>query len=663
MVSWFAMQDNAAFAFCLAPFGPAAQEITMLRAVSSRRGLIPLLLVFAFACEGGSKPMEPQPQGITIALSATSLEITQGASATATVTLTRTGTFTGAVTIAAETLPNGVTAADVTIPAGQTSAQVTFNATASAPTLTGTARLRATGTGVDAATANLSLTIRAKAGNPGGFTMALASPTRTIAQGASDSVALNITRTGDFAGAVNLTASGAPAGLTVTLNPASAGGNQAWVRVGAGGTVAAGTYPLTIRGTATGVTEQTATLNVTVTAVQSAGNVTWRFCPLFGRPVWLAFQDGNGAWTAVTGANDTYSFQINSGRGGVAYVLPEANNGAGVEVFYGTLADLQARGQELCGNLTGEPKSVNVSVSGIGGTDMAFTTLGRGLLTFNLATPATQTTNNATPGTIDYVGARNTLSLQGISAVYTLSGLMIVRNQNPAAGSTVSFNFAQAVAPAEASVNIGNLLGETAIVTTAYYTANNTFATLSVSGAGSTASTQSFRGFPANLQQDGDLHFMNVTAMQNVQDPQHMRNVSTYFKTVANKQLTLGGPLNPPTVTQVATAPYRRARISFEKPADYGRFWYAQFQQSTAPTRRWQIQMTTGYHNSNNAIALEMPDLSAAGFNTTWALRAEQTGWALLTAGWDGVGGVNSAPFAENTLYKSATRSGLITLN
>lgn len=638
----------------------------MLR-VSRYRTLAPLLLlVTSFGCKETAAPPTSVDQGIAITLSASTLEVVQGESTTAIVTLSRTGAFSGAVTVEPESLPTGVTADAVTIPAGQTSAQMSFAATPTAPTLTGTIRLRATGTGVEPATATASLTVRAKPGNPGptgGFTLSLAAATMTLAQGAADSISVDIARTGDFEGAVNLSVNGAPDGITATPSSASIAGNQAWVRVNAAGTAAAGTYTLTIQGSASGATAQSTTLNLTITAVQSSGNVTWRFCPLYGRPVWFAVQDGNGPWTAVSGTGDTYSFQINADRGGVAYVLPQDNDGAGVEVFYGTLADLQARGQEICGSITGEPKSATVSVSGLGPTDMALTTLGRGLLTFNFATPTTQTTSNVTPGTIDYVGARNSLSLQGTSATYTLTGLLIVRNQNPASGSTVSFNFANAVTPAQGSVTIANLLGESAIVTNAYYTPNNTFATLSVSGTGSTATVQTYYGFPANVQQDGDLHFLNVTAMPNVLDPTNMRNVSLFFKTIANKQVTLGAPLSTPVVTQTATAPYRRARMSFDKPADYGRFWLADFQQSSAPQRRWQIQMTTGYHNSNNNVVLEIPDLSSAGFNTTWALRGESTTWVLVAAGWDGVGGVNSAPFVENMLYKSATRAGNIALN
>jgi hypothetical protein len=98
----------------------------------------------------------------------------------------------------------------------------------------------------------------------------------------------------------------------------------------------------TIKGTAAGLADQTVTVQPSITAQTSSGNVTWQFCGRLGIPIWVAFQDGtSGAWTHVTGTNDSYTFNITQAVGGVAYVLPFSTGGFDLEVFYGSKADLQ----------------------------------------------------------------------------------------------------------------------------------------------------------------------------------------------------------------------------------------------------------------------------------------------------------------------------------
>jgi len=105
--------------------------------------------------------------------------------------------------------------------------------------------------------------------------MALGSGTLSVAQGQSGTVSVTLTRGGSFAGAVDLTVEGAPAGITATATPGqvAAGASTATITVQAAATAAAGTTTLTVRAKGTGVPDATATIALTVTAVTPPGGI------------------------------------------------------------------------------------------------------------------------------------------------------------------------------------------------------------------------------------------------------------------------------------------------------------------------------------------------------------------------------------------------------
>jgi hypothetical protein len=100
-------------------------------------------------------------------------------------------------------------------------------------------------------------------------TIALAASPATLnfAAGAGGTSTITLTRGGGFTGDVALTATGAPAGLTVALSPTTipAGSSSTTVTLTSAGTVAAGSYPISINGSGSGVTG-----SATVTAVVAA---------------------------------------------------------------------------------------------------------------------------------------------------------------------------------------------------------------------------------------------------------------------------------------------------------------------------------------------------------------------------------------------------------
>src|SRR6266705_1387307 len=145
---------------------------------------------------------------------------------------------------------------------------------------------------------------------------------------------------------------------TLSLNPAGTG------------------YRLTA--SATGLTGATSS----AFAVGAAGgSVSITFCSALA-PIWLAAQDGNGAWTRVlpNSGTTTYEFSLSSGKGGLAFVESLnilATTFTYLYVAYASLADFTPQGYSsvdvgrVCGSRT-----VNGSVANVGASEQAIVTLG-----------------------------------------------------------------------------------------------------------------------------------------------------------------------------------------------------------------------------------------------------------------------------------------------
>lgn len=221
------------------------------------------------ACGGDDDDVTPPTPAISIALSSSALDITQGTNATATVNLTRSGGFTGDVAIAVEGLPGTVTyaSAPATIDGNASSAIITFDVGESATPGVINATVKAAGTGVSAETAPLAITVVAAPT----YTFAVANATVAATQGGAATQTVNITRTGGFAGAVSLTAEGLPTGVTAAFDPESAAGNSSTLTLTAAANAATGSATVTVKGTATGQPDKTATFQLTVTAGTAGG--------------------------------------------------------------------------------------------------------------------------------------------------------------------------------------------------------------------------------------------------------------------------------------------------------------------------------------------------------------------------------------------------------
>src|SRR5215475_5127288 len=89
------------------------------------------------------------------------------------------------------------------------------------------------------------------------FTLSANPSSLTINLGASGTSTIAITRSGGFTGAVTLSASGLPSGVTAAFNPASATGTSSVLTLTASGAVTLGAATVTVTGTGGGLTRTT----------------------------------------------------------------------------------------------------------------------------------------------------------------------------------------------------------------------------------------------------------------------------------------------------------------------------------------------------------------------------------------------------------------------
>jgi hypothetical protein len=619
-----------------------------------------LAVVGAAACGGdssGPSGNNNNQGSISLTLSGASLSVAQGGNGSVTATVARGGGFAGAVAIAIEGVPANVTASasPASVGAGATTSTITFTAATGATAGNSTVTIRASGAGVTDQTRTLTLTVTAA--TQGGFTIAVAPGTVSVPQGGQGTTLLTLARTGGFNGSVQFSATGAPNGVTVGFNPPSTTGNGTNITVGVGGAVATGNHAITIRAAASGLADQTATLTLTVTpSGGGGGNTTYRACGV--SMLFAAFQDGNSPWTAVPVSNNSVTFSLPSGRGGVAYVHSTGANSFTTVINYGTQQELNA-GATTCPTIP-LGKTVNGTVAGVGATEFAYVGLGTalaavqpGISSFSL--------QNVRDGASDLVATRVSFTVNGTSVVQSANKAIIRRSINPAANSTLpvlDFNAAEAFDPVPRNLTVNNLgtdaltIGES-FVTQNFGTGvlyNETFAPAA-------------RQIPTiGNAQSGDLHGLTLSASAATLPITSTRGVLAYFTASADKTFTFGPAIGTVLVNAAATAPYVRLRSQYTIQAEYNSAVTINYSQTGGGTSRHTIIGFSGpYLGGTTALDHTDPDFSPLnGWNNLWGLAAGRaTQWSLTGMKFTGPGSIGG-PLDGTTTFLG-TRMGTIT--
>lgn len=616
-------------------------------------------LTLLTACGGDDDPPTTSTGAIAIALSSSSLSLTQGGSGTATATITRSGGFSQAVALTAEGAPDGVTMAfaPASVPADATTSTVTATATGEAAPGTYPITVRASGPGVQAKTAQLSLTVAAA--EAPAYTITVSPASLTVAQGARDSAAIQIVRAGGFAGPVALTLSGIPETIAREFSRTPVPDDTSTVKFQIGAAVPPGVYPVTITGTADGLENRTAQLSLTVTAASST-TVTFSYCAEDEPPIWVGVKDGDNPWQRVTAGTDgTYSLAFFSGRGGIASVEDVGGGQYELDVFYAGASEMQqianSAANQACNPDPVPPsgKTVNGSVANVGPGETASIALGSSFETAGGLASANFTLSNVPDGPRDLIASRMT------AATSSPNSFIVRREINPANGSTLpvlDFNAAEAFAPAGAAVTVSGVGGDDAQIFSQLTTANGTGVILNLA-TDVTDGAFDYFGFPADKLLASDLQQVMLLASPPGDDPPDARMASFYFRGAANGTLALGPKLTP-TVTSLATTPSQLLRTTAPAASEYDLFasvGYAQEDGNEAT-----VSMTSGYRGSATSWTLDIPDLSGtAEYNAAaWGLSTgTPVAYTMIVYG-GAFGFVTGAPPADGDSFQFAAHRG-----
>jgi uncharacterized membrane protein/biotin operon repressor len=227
------------------------------------------------------------PPGFTLTLSPTSVSVSPGGSGTITAKTLGTDNFNSAVTLKVTGMPAGITVSSGLVSApGSGSSTVAVTAGSSVAAGSCTLTVTATGGGVTK-TATLALTVLP----PPSFALTVTPASVSVAPGSAGTFTAKITGTSNFSSAVTVSATGLPAGVTVSSGQIGASGSgSSSLSVAVASSVAGGSYPLTVTATGGGVTK-TAPLTLLVPSTTLSMNVTT-----------LVLSRGNTVTTNVTTA-------------------------------------------------------------------------------------------------------------------------------------------------------------------------------------------------------------------------------------------------------------------------------------------------------------------------------------------------------------------------
>jgi len=202
----------------------------------------------------------------TISASPTSVSVAQGSNGTSTITTAVSGGFNSAIALSASGQPTTVTVSfNPTSIAAPGSGTSTMNMAVGSTTATGTYTITVTGTGggvTHTATVTLTVTVPANAN----FTLSASPTTITVVRGNSGTSTITSTIANGFNAAVALSATGQPAGVTVSFSPtsiAAPGSGTSTMKITVSSRASTGSHTITITGTGGGKTNKT-TVTLTV---------------------------------------------------------------------------------------------------------------------------------------------------------------------------------------------------------------------------------------------------------------------------------------------------------------------------------------------------------------------------------------------------------------
>lgn len=476
----------------------------------------------------------------------------------------------------------------------------------------------------------------------------------TLVPGSIDAVTVSITRT-NVTGAVTLSLSGLPAGVTAAS--VSSNATSEAIPLTATSATAVATATVTVTASAAGAPNASATFSLVVPALP-APVIRYPACGLSSAaPAWVASQDGTGGWRQLAREGDGgYAVSVAS-KGGIAVVSPAGANGFLLNIFQGTRADLvhlagqpcpasgtRAIGGTLAGVTAGEVGSVHVgsavtSVQAPGGS-------------FTLA--------NVAAATLDLVAVRRPPTSPLPTRILLRPGIDVASSTTLA---PLDFGAADAFDPQLRTATFGGIAADEGVSAFMQLrTPNGTNASLG-SRPSQVGASAPFATVPAANLPTGHLHALSVVATENGASPPR-RSVLVVFRAGDDRAITFGDRLGPVDVTSAGASPMVRLRAQHAASPGYPGGSSLLYSQSAGGTSRTiSAQVTQGW-SGGGALDYTLPDFSGVfGWNGAWGLVAgAPVSWNVSAYGWNGAPANGFFPaYADGIVVRTAGRVGSVT--
>ena len=347
-------------------------------------------------------------------------------------------------------------------------------------------------------------------------------------------------------------------------------------------------------------------------------------------PTWVAFRDGDGAWTretpSVTGSTTTFRHSFISNRAAIASLTPVLGGEfLALRVLYAAPDELSTDGDTTSSDcLTGAFKSLRGTVAGIATTEAAFIAVGPFARTGVLP-------REGLDFTIDGV-ATGPQDLLAVRTAQAAPPRVILRRDldlpNGSVVPTLDFTSTEAFDMVTATLTIANLGGDAnpvvdfSVLTTPH---GEFFLPIAASGNGS---PQPYLALPADKLLAGDLERLHVSANGNTS-----RTADLYFRTPTDRTVTLGSQIATPTISVISGGAAPRLRARYVAQADYDKLSSIVYNQPTS-TGFIAVSMTPAYAALAGGYDLDLPDLTGvSGFDPSWALKAGVINWTANRIG------------------------------
>ena len=379
-------------------------------------------------------------------------------------------------------------------------------------------------------------------------------------------------------------------------------------------------------------------------------------------PTWVAFQDGDGAWTRATpptiaGAVSTYHHTFTTDRGGIAIARDFGGDLTALLIFYGTpdeLPTMSATAPAACGATSF--KTLRGKVAGIDTNEIARLTSGRGTegAFVSIGTGPDFTIRGLSSGPHDILATRTRI----VDGTVTLNGIILRRTPdlpNQTSLDPIDFKSTEAFFPASHSLT---LTGPAATGASGFvglrtvHGIDDQLAAVTTTGSGTALQ---YAAIPDEHLDAGDLQSITMNAAP---VGATVRSASVYFRSARDQTLRFGVLPHAPALTVAATSPALRTSAEFSVDHDYDRLTSISYQQGQ--TTFVTVSMTAAYAASHtNTYDLLIPALNDVdGFDSHWALKpGAPLLWTATRVGGSLNVGLNAIP-VDGSTRRSATQGG-----